>query len=486
MKQTKKLFSVVLAIALVFAMAIPAFAAGEGSITINNAVTDQTYAVYKMLSLVPGQAPGNSYVYTVDAEWADFISGDGAAYLAEEDGTVVWKGATDAEGEPSAEAVAALAQLALAYAVAEGIGATDSVKAEGTTVEFTGLDLGYYVVDSSVGALCGLTSTNPAATVEEKNDQPKVEKEVQEDSTEAWGDANTATIGDTVNYRTTITAQSGAENYVLHDKMEAGLTFNADSVAVTKGDATLTEGTDYELVVPGNETVAANKCTFEIDFSDEFEATLGNNETIVVTYTATLNENAEISTQTNDNETWLAYGEGNKTATDWTETMAFKFDLVKTDENDTIINGAEFRLYTDATCTQEVAVIYDTIKGYYRPVKAGETGTTITAGNVTIAGLDSDAETIYYLKETQAPAGYNMITNPVTVDLKIDGVATNLEAVTTNGTYEDGGVQVVNDSGTLLPETGGMGTTMFYMIGAMMVIGAVVVMVSKKRMAFEA
>lgn len=484
MKKAQKILGLTLALVLMFTMALSAFAAGEGSITINNAVKGQTYSVYKMLSLVPGQAPGNSYVYTVDPDWTDFISGDGADYLTVEDGTVVWTGATS-DGEPGAEAVAALAQLALNYAVSEGIEATASVEADGTTVEFTNLDLGYYLVDSSLGALCGLTSTNPAATLDEKNEQPKVEKEVQEDSTEDWGDANTATIGDTVNYKTTITAQPGAENYVLHDKMEAGLTFNADSVVVMRGAAELTKGTDYQLVVPGNETTAANKCTFEIDFLPALEATLGNEE-IVITYTATLNENAEISPATNDNTTWLSYGEDNETAVDKTETEAFRFSLVKTDETDTIIEGAEFRLYTDEECTAEVAVIYDSIKGYYRPVKADETGTAITAGNVVIAGLDSDIATVYYLKETQAPDGYNMITNPVTVDLKKDGVATNLDAVTANGEYTEGGIQVINDSGTLLPETGGIGTTIFYIIGGLLVVGAVIILITRKRMSVEA
>ena len=476
MKKAKSLISVILALMLVFTMALTSFAAGEGSITITNAVKNQTYSVYKMFSLVPGQAPGESYVYTAEGAWASFLELGGKDYLAIEDGTIVWV------GDETAERKAELAKAALAYAEKNGISPVDTQVAEGTTVEFTDLDLGYYLIDSSLGALCSLTSTNPTAKVEEKNDQPKVEKTVKEDSTGEYGESNTASIGDTVEFKTVITAQSGAQNYVLHDKMEAGLTFDASSVVVTYGDSTLVAGTDYTLTVPGTETVAANKCTFEIDFSDDFEATLGDDDTIVVTYSAVLNENAEIYTDTNDNETWLKYGDENETTKSKTETKAFSFDLVKTDENDTIIDGAEVRLYSAEAGTQEVAVIYDELKGYYRPVVDGETGTVITAGNVTISGLDSDMSTVYYLKETQAPSGYNMLTNPITVDLKdTDGNAVNLTATTDGTSWTEGGIHVINDSGSLLPETGGIGTVIIYVIGGLLVAGAIVLFITKKK-----
>lgn len=481
MKKAKTLISVILAVMLVFTMALSSFAAGEGSITITNAVSGQTYAIYKMFSLVPSTEGGESYLYEAEDAWEGFLNGTGADYVEVDGDTIVWKGTTNDDGVADADAVAEFAKLALAYAEANGISATASSNATSSTVSFTNLDLGYYLVDSSLGALCGLTSTNPTATVAEKNAQPTVEKTVKEDSTEEYGASNTASIGDTVEFKTVITAQAGAENYVLHDTMDKGLTFNADSVVVKNDSATLTAGTDYTLTTTG----LSDGCTFEINFSDDFAATLEANETITVTYTAVLNESAKISTETNDNETHLTYGDNNKTASSVTKTEAFKFDIVKTDENKTLINGAEFRLYSDEACTNEIAVVYDTEKGYYRPAVTGETGEVIKAGTVTVAGLDADTQTKYYLKEIQAPEGYNLLTSPVTVDLMQTGAAANLTAVTTADAYVEGGVQVINDSGSILPSTGGIGTVIFYVIGGLLVAGAVVLLITKKKMSAE-
>lgn len=479
MKKAKTLLSVILAVMLVFTMALSSFAAGEGSITIENAVSGQTYAVYKMFSLVPSQTGGESYLYEVEADWADFIANDGAAYVAAEDGTIVWIGAEN-DGVADADAVAEFAQLAMAYAKDNGITATDSKKATSSTVEFTGLELGYYLVDSSLGALCGLTSTNPTATVNEKNDQPKVEKTVLEDSTNEYGASNTASIGDTVEFKTVITAQAGAENYVLHDTMDTGLTFNDTSVVVKNGDATLTAGTDYTLTTTG----LSDGCTFEINFSDDFEATLEANETITVTYTAILNGSAKISTETNNNETRLTYGDNNKTTSSTTTTETFKFDIVKTDENNKLIDGAQFKLYSDADCKNEIKLVLD--NGVYRPALEGETAVDyIEAGNVTIQGLDADTQSTYYLKETQAPQGYNLLTHPVTVDLMKTGTAANLDAVVTGDAWTEGGIHVINDSGSILPSTGGIGTVIFYVIGGLLVAGAVVLLITKKKMAAE-
>lgn len=470
MKKAKTLLSVVLAVMLVFTMALTSFAAGDGSITISNAVSGQTYSVYKMFSLVPSTTGGESYLYKAESDWEAFLTGDGASYVEEDGDTIIWVG-TETEGVADADAVAEFAKLALAYAEANGITATASATATSSTVAFTGLDLGYYLVDSSLGALCGLTSTNPTATVNEKNDQPQVEKTVLEDSTNEYGSKNTASIGDTISFKTVITAQTGAENYILHDTMDSGLTFDATSVVVTYKDSTLT-ASDYTL-----NTACSDGCTFEIDFTDTFEATLGANETITVTYEATLNASAKISTDANENETHLTYGDNNKTASSTTTTETFKFDIVKTDENNIIITGAQFKLYADADCTNEIKLVLD--NGVYRPALEGETAVdTIDAGNVTIAGLDSDTTTTYYLKETQAPEGYNLLTSPVTVSLN---EGKNLTAVTTDTTYTEGGVQVINDSGTILPSTGGVGTVIFYVLGGLLVVGAVVLLITKKK-----
>ena len=145
------------------------------------------------------------------------------------------------KGETTDARYAEFAKKALTYATSAASGIENDGKknapADTTTVEFDDLDLGYYLVESSTGALCSLTTTNNQVSIQERNGVPSVEKKVQEDSKTAgaadeYGDTNTADIGQTVHFKTTITVQSGAVNYMLHDKMSEGLTFNADSVAV--------------------------------------------------------------------------------------------------------------------------------------------------------------------------------------------------------------------------------------------------------------
>ena len=207
---------------------------------------------------------------------------------------------------------AAFAKAALAYAkeqtssIAEDFKVAPEATAGNTTstVTFDKLSLGYYLVDSSVGALCSLDTTAKEVEIEEKNGVPSVEKKVQEDSTSKWESSNTADIGQTINFQTTITAQAGAQNYVLHDKMEKGLTFNND--INVKKNGTDVDTSNYKLI-----TNTTDDCTFEIVFTQEFCDALNAKDTIIVTYSATLNENAKIGETGNTNEAKLEYGDKN-------------------------------------------------------------------------------------------------------------------------------------------------------------------------------
>ncbi|WP_419042710.1 isopeptide-forming domain-containing fimbrial protein [Holdemanella porci] len=135
-----------------------------------------------------------------------------------------------------------------------------SVTASGTPVQFTGLGLGYYLVDSSVGTLCSLDTTKPAATIQEKNGVPSVDKIITSGGVvSADGKSNSASIGDTVYFQTTITAQPGAQSYVLHDKMTEGLTLDSTSIKVQKDNTNLEE-TNYKLITSDFK----DGCTFEI------------------------------------------------------------------------------------------------------------------------------------------------------------------------------------------------------------------------------
>ena len=210
MKHARKLASLLLALVMVFALATTAFATGEtGSITINDAVVGQTYTIYQILDLESYNASANAYAYKATTAWNGFINSNaikGTYVEVDAQGYVTWKDSADA---------AAFAKLAQKYAKDKSIANQGTVTATTTTVSFTGLDLGYYLVDTTLGTLCSLDTTNPDVVMEEKNEVPTNVKTVEEDSTGNYGEKNDADIGQTVNFKSTITAQPGAENLSL-------------------------------------------------------------------------------------------------------------------------------------------------------------------------------------------------------------------------------------------------------------------------------
>ncbi len=488
----KKIISLILALMLTASLSVVVLAADEtGSITINGVGADTTYEIYKMLDLESYDVAAGAYSYKANAAWVTFFTTDEAkAYMSTDaDGYVTWKAAEDDDTK------AAFAKMALAYAKANDI---DTVKSSendgefvvtGTTGKFENLTLGYYLVDSTMGALCGLTTTNPNASINAKNGIPTIDKQVNEDSTSQWGATNTADIGQTVEYRVTINVHAGAENYVLHDVMEAGLTFNGVTKIehVVPGTGTHDATTNLYTVKTG--TDVTDGCTFEIHFSKDFCDEMETNDKIIVYYTAMLNRNATIAGEGNDNSAWLTFGEGGVSNEDAVTTYTFGLDLVKTDSQNTLIDGAEFRIYDAATNGTEIPVVqvFDangdpalTADGYhlYRKAAAGETGATVIVvrGKVRVNGLDNGT---YYLEETKAPSGYNKLTTRQKFIIS----DANLDAVFNGGIYSTGsGVHVVNKTGSMLPETGGLGTLLFTVLGGSTVLGTGVVLVTKKRM----
>lgn len=424
--------------------------------------------------------PGN-YAYKATTKWKGFVeSTTGKKYLNTDDdsGYVTWVKNADP---------AAFAKAALAYAkeqtssIAEDFKVAPEATAGNTTstVTFDKLSLGYYLVDSSVGALCSLDTTAKEVEIEEKNGVPSVEKKVQEDSTSKWESSNTADIGQTINFQTTITAQAGAQNYVLHDKMEKGLTFNND--INVKKNGTDVDTSNYKLI-----TNTTDDCTFEIVFTQEFCDALNAKDTIIVTYSATLNENAKIGETGNTNEAKLEYGDKNtissKTITKTYKIPVFKYTR-KDDGTNKGLSGAIFTLSKNSKGENPIKLVKITETGNtYRVAKETETAgitkitevTTPDDGRFTIQGLDADT---YYLTETKQPDGYNKLSAPVKIVIKEDGTITIGDAT---DTVDEVGVE--NKSGSLLPHTGGMGTTLFYIFGAILVVGSGVVLITKKRM----
>ena len=474
MKHARKLASLLLALVMVFALTATAFAEGEtGSITINDAVVGQTYTIYQILDLESYNASANAYAYKATTAWNTFINSNeikGVYVEVDAQGYVTWKEDADA---------AAFAKAAQKYAKDNSIANQGTVAATTTTVSFAGLDLGYYLVDTTLGTLCSLDTTNPNVVMEEKNEVPTNVKTVEEDSTGNYGEKNDADIGQTVNFKSTITAQAGAENYVFHDTMSAGLTYTAVTGITLNG--TTVDASNYTVVTEG----LTDGCTFEVRFTQAFCDTMKANDQIVISYTATLNENAVIAGEGNPNTSKVSYGDSSNTKytpDSQTKTYTWNVNVFKytmNGETETALAGATFTLSKNADGSNPIALVS---KGnnVYRVAKNGETGTvteitTDGTGKFTIQGLDADT---YYLIETAAPAGYNKLAGPVTIVIGENGVVNG----TTEAPQGVNEVKVLNQSGTELPSTGGIGTTLFYVVGGVLVVGAAVLLVTKKRM----
>ena len=480
----RKAFAFVVALVMAIAMIPATFAHADpttetGSITINDAVVGQTYTVYQILDLESYNASSNAYSYKATTAWSTFINSDSIkkTYVeVDAQGYVTWKDGADA---------AAFAKAAQKYAKENSIENQGSVTATTTTVSFTGLDLGYYLVDTTLGTLCSLGTTNPNVTMDEKNEVPVNVKTVEEDSVEGgssvetYGVKNDANIGQTVNFRSTITAQAGAENYVLHDTMSSGLTYTGVT-GITLNGADV-DASNYTVTAPT--APAADGDTFNITFTQVFCDTLKANDQIVISYTATLNENAVIAGEGNSNTSKLSYGDGSVTPDSQTKTYTWDVDVFKytmNGEAEAGLAGATFTLSMPNDGSNPIALVSEG-NNVYRVAKIGEAGTvteitTDATGKFTIEGLDADT---YHLTETAAPAGYNKLAGPVTIVIGENGVVNG----TTEAPQGVDEVKVLNQSGTELPSTGGMGTTVFYVVGGILVVGAVVLLVARKRMA---
>ncbi|HIV42359.1 MAG TPA: SpaH/EbpB family LPXTG-anchored major pilin [Candidatus Mediterraneibacter guildfordensis] len=472
MKLFKKLAGMLLATIMVLSMSTVAFAAqgtndNSGSITINNAEEGHIYNAYQILVLESYNTEAKAYSYKANSDWADWLITQTQYVSIDDQGYVTWV----KDADP-----AAFAKAALAYAEEANINPVATKTADGTTVKFEKLNLGYYLVDTTLGTLCSLDTAVSDVEMFEKNEQPPVKKEVKEDSTGNWGDENTAEIGQTVEFRSTIGAKPGAQGYVLHDVMSAGLTLDPDSIEATglKKGQDANSG-DYHVVTTG----LSDGCTFEVVFHQSYLDTITTNTDIVVTYSAVVNENAQVSPSANPNKTTLKYGEDSEfeTVPSETKTYTFKVDVVKTDDKDKVLDGAQFKLYDAKTGGNEIALV-KVSDGVYRLAKDGETGVeyiTTVNGQLEIKGFD--ANTNYYLEETKAPDGYNKLAERVEIAVK----NANLEASVSNDTWQSGGVHIVNKAGDLLPTTGGMGTTILYIIGGVLVIGAGAVLIIRRR-----
>ena len=514
MKKTiQKLMAVLLAAAMVCAMAIPAFATdgdataaaastGEGKITINNAITGQTYTIYRILDL-EYHADTNSYRYTANEAWRTFVrSQTGDLKLDEETGAVTWINSNPKNNDT---AIQKFANSAGTYAMDHSVQAVKSITAKGkegehgnadnsTSITFENLPLGWYLVVSDLvdvhnGALCSIDTTDPTVEIREKNSNSTLDKSILE------GDqllsVNNAGIGDVVNFQLDIVVKDGQpKGYVVHDKMSEGLTFNSNSVSVfhSDGNASGNLTTGYTL-----DTHPGDGCTFEVKFDD---GTLKPNDMVTISYTATVNNKAVIAGSGNTNEAYLQYNNNKTTVKHTTTTYVWgmgvrKFANLGTGKEDIALADAEFRLYKKDGETPKYAMFTETgtntsiykLTGW-TTIEADATKVKTPAdGNIKFDGLDAGT---YYLEETKAPVGYNKLTAPITVvissTLPTTGGTASYTVTADGATTTDYTVRVENKAGTELPSTGGMGTTLFYVIGGGLMAVAAILLITKKRM----
>ena len=507
MKHIKKLASLLLALVMVFALATTAFAdeTTTYSITINNSAEGHTYEAYQIFT-------------------GDLVEKDGTKILS----NIVWGSGISEAGQTALGDAAAKAETlkteddAKAFAKAVAPYLTTAAGSANTVTDgkyvISGLAAGYYLVKDQDGSLIGdndsyteyIIQVVGNVTATPKSDVTEVQKKVKDinDSTDTtktdWQDSADYDIGDSIPFQLKATLADNVSSYttykvVFHDTLSKGLTYNNDAKVYIDG----TETNGFVVNADGTTTLTVS--------CDDVKALgAGNSSVITVEYTAKLNENAVLGSAGNPNEVYLEYSnnpnksekgnnETGETPKDVVIVFTYKTIINKVDSENKPLTGAAFKLEKLIKGKDGAADTWTTVKEF----TVDETTTSFT-----FSGLDDGQ---YKLTETKTPVGYNTIdpiyfvieaTHGETADVPTlktlnayltdangnkqtemkDGESVNIDLGTVDLTAGSITTTVVNKSGAQLPETGGIGTTIFYVLGGVLVLAAVVLLVTNKRM----
>lgn len=489
------------AFALVLAMAVPALADEvKYTITINNSVgTYEAYQIFK------GDLAGN---VLSNIEWGAGVTEAGKAAFDRKTAAEVAK---TLEGNDTA---------AKAFATKIS-GYLDTTAAVEGTDKIMGLSAGYYLIkNKSVNEGEAYTDfilqVVKDVEITPKGQKPTLDKQIKHNESGKWGVVGDNQIGDTVEFRTITTVPNTTGytkyDYTIFDEMSTGLTSNVTNdsgITIRINDGVELESSYYTVTVDSTD---ANKFSVKVDILKAItDGKIEAGNSLYTYYTGVLNEDAKVYDEgKQQNTAYLQYSNNphdnttkgetpHVTVYDWT----FKMNVQKIDgaDKEKELKDAKFVLSksgtvelgtisedgTPAETGNLIKLVYDPADKTYRVATASDENTTyvMTAGNITIKGLD-DAED-YYLYETKAPAGYNRLTEPVKFRISATyNSADSRPAVSTRVGDEEAlsglKVSVENNAGTTLPSTGGMGTTVFYVVGGGLMAVAVVLLVTKKRM----
>lgn len=507
MKSVKKVFALVLACVMMLAMGTVAFAAEltEGTkgaaktVTITSpdgaqATDEFTYTIYKVFDAT-NDGTSKAIAYKIDSTNGNLTDAmKTAGFSVDGQGNVSFTGTKNADGTLPEAAIAAIA------AYAKNSVGTVKITGANQSKTVTVPDYGYYYITTTAGTAVAITSTNPSADVTDKNVVPTIDKKITDASSyDENGKKALAQVGSEVTYTVAITVGKGQTNYVMKDTLGNGLAYVADSLSAKAGDKDLTATTDYTLTAEGQ--------NITVTFPDATTKDLAQGSKITVTYKAKVTSDA-LQTDPAKNSATISYGTDSEHLYTSTPSEAAvynaKFTVTKYDGSDA--KDGQDDTHTIEVKDGETTKYYKPLKGagfvvknsdgkYYKLTPAAEAteGKAATTATVTWVNDVKDATEYksddkgavtaftglaggeYTLVENTVPSGYNKAADQ-TFTVETTGETTYTEANLVQT------ASVANNAGTELPSTGGMGTTIFYVLGTILVIGAGMVLISRRRM----